>query len=69
MFTYKDNSTMTREELLTEIITEQVKGNKTYTLEKTLRLKDKIPEDKAKDYYAQLGRYIKNEVTKQLETV
>ncbi len=69
MFTYKDNSKMTREELIEEIIQDQVKGIKTYSLEKQLRLKDEIPEDKAKDYYVQLGRYIRSKVTEQLEDV
>ena len=57
---------LTREQLIDQIIEDQSKGIKTYTLDKQLRLKDKVPEDKAKEYYAQLGRYIKSKVSETL---
>ena len=69
MFKYIDNSKLTREEVIDLIIEEQVKGNKTYSYEKQVRLMDKIPEDQAKAYYVQLGRYIKSKVAEQLEEV
>ena len=67
MFVYKDRADMTREELLDEIIAERVKGSKTWTLEKQLRLKDEVPENKAKDYYSQLNAYIAEQVAGKLE--
>lgn len=67
MFVYKDRADMTREELIDEIIAERAKGHKTWALEKQLRLKDEIPENKAKDYYVQLNAYITEQVTSRLE--
>ena len=68
-FKYTDNSKLTREEIIDQIIEDRSKGLKTWSLEKQLRLKDEVPENKAKDYYNQLNRYIAIQVADNLQEV